>query len=103
MMYEYIIETGKWRDKRAGAVYHACRITRIKDRAILHVEFSTGSERQSAIMAMSTKGWIDKRYKDQTHLFERENSYPIMWCKSWFGLQRDVKVLAGMPISKKIK
>jgi hypothetical protein len=86
----YICDAVKWFDKANGNTYHSCRITRCKDGAVCVAPFQYGygdHYRQSAVESMVKAGWIDAKYKDCPHMFERENSYPIKFIE-YHGLKR---------------
>lgn len=91
---KYVCNAVKWFDKVNGNTYHSVRVTRCSDNASIvshDCVYGYGDHyQQTAKEIMLVNGWIDKKYKENIWLFERENNYPIMWnvCN---GLKRDMK------------
>jgi len=91
---KFICHAVKWFDKVNGNTYHSVRIADIKSDKVLKsrpVCYGYGDcYRQTAIQLMAKNKWIDEKYLKTTHLFERENNYPIYWDVK-DGLKRDMK------------
>ena len=92
MEKKFVCEGKKWFDKVNGNTYHSVRVTRNSDNAVIVGRFQYGygdSYRDTALAEMSKAGWLPKGYsKDNLHMYERENDYPIYWTVS-SGLKRD--------------
>lgn len=81
----------KWFDRINGNTYHSVRCIRHKDNAVIVGPFQYGYGdhfRQTALEEMAAAGWLPKKFKHETHLYERNNNYPIVWIVSE-GLKRD--------------
>lgn len=88
---KFTVIGAKWFDKVNGNTYHSVRCIRHKDGAVVVGEFRYGYDdhyKQTALEEMAKAGWLPKKYKDNTWMYERENNYPISWSCSWV-LKRD--------------
>ena len=96
---KFVVQAGTWFDKVNGNTYHASRITRTSDGAMLHVPFQYGYGNmfhQTALEAMAKAKWLPKEYRGESVNgsglywgYERENNYPIEWICTPM-LKRDV-------------
>ena len=99
---KFVVQAGKWFDKVNGNTYHACRITRTRDGAVLCCPFQYGYGDQyqyTALEAMARAKWLPPKYRQEAprggltcFMYERENNYPINWNVN-DGLKREVIAL----------
>lgn len=99
---KFLVTAARWFDRANGNTYHACRITRARDGAILRCELQYGYDnhyRHTALDAMVRAKWIPPKYREKArcggfaHMsYERENNYPILWSVT-DGLKRDAIAL----------
>ncbi len=99
---KFTVEAAKWFDRVNGNTYHACRITRTRDAAVLCCPLEYGGDsmcRQTALEAMARAKWLPPKYRGSHQWggsfainYERENDYPIHWIVTE-GLKRDAVAL----------
>lgn len=93
----YTVEASRYFDRINGNTYHAVRITRHSDGAMLKAGPAYGygdCYRQTALETMAAADWIPEAYKADPYRYERENDYPVIWTVS-DGLKRDMVALVS--------
>lgn len=98
MKIKYIANAVRWFDKINGNTYHSVKITRTRDGSVLYCQFQYGygdHYRQTALETMAEAKWLPVKYRGRnkngssmSHMYERENNYPIDW-NVYDGLKRD--------------
>ena len=88
---KFVCNAVRWFDRLKGNIYHSVRITRVKDGLTIASGFKYGYEeayKQTALDLMLKNNWLPKKYGEKEdnryasvklYLYERENSYPIIW------------------------
>jgi hypothetical protein len=94
---KFVVDAARWFDRINGNTYHALRITRIRDGAILKCGLQYGygdCYRQTALRAMARAKWLPVKYRieNESMLYECDNNYPIIWNVT-DGLKRDAIAL----------
>jgi hypothetical protein len=88
---KFIANAVRWCDKVNGNTYHSVNITRVEDGNTIYCPMTYGygeHYRQTALEKMVLESWIETKYMGCTHMYERENNYPIYWNVT-DGLKRD--------------
>jgi len=83
----FIVEAKRWFDKANGNTYHACKITRVSDGAVLLCPFQYGygnHYQQTSLEKMAAEKWLPEEYCSEKNMYryEFENNYPIKWVVS---------------------
>lgn len=82
----YFITGKKWFQKTYGNTYHTISIVDQNGLPLYESKnkvYGYGDHyKQTALEILLELGLIPEKYKDNLHLFERENNYPITW-KVW--------------------
>lgn len=99
---QFVVQAARWRDKVNGNTYHACRITRTRDGAMLccPLRYGYGDHyRATALREMAAAKWLPPKYRETGPQagapywrYESENDMPILWIVT-DGLKRDAVAL----------
>ena len=92
---KYIATAVEWFDSANGNSYHSVKVLRLKDNKLIKSNpvcyGYDDAYRQTALELMFENKWLPSKYtKKDSHMFERENKYPIYWSMTRNSRKRDM-------------